>query len=149
MMTKHYEGTVAENPLDPESLILIFPPEMSKELGWEEGDELNWECQPDGSAILSRPTEWVMVECVATFRQRYMVEVPAGKTDWAMDTVTCNEAKEFSQEFIGEQIISHRTVTEDEALAQCDQDNSYSSSWPTASKKTSFFTGWQEQQAKR
>ena len=52
-------------------------------------------------------TQLVLVECVSTFRQRYMVEVPVGtddygndKTLWALDTVTMQEAKEFSQEYL-------------------------------------------------
>ena len=45
-----------------------------------------------------KETEWVLVECVSTFRMRYMVEVPKDKSEYALDTVTMNEAKEFSQD---------------------------------------------------
>lgn len=92
-------------------------------------------------------TQLVLVECVSTFRQRYMVEVPVGtddygndKTLWALDTVTMQEAKEFSQEFLGEQIVSHRVVTYDEALSLCDKDNDYVVSWDTETKVKNFFT---------
>lgn len=92
-------------------------------------------------------TQLVLVECVSTFRQRYMVEVPVGtddygndKTLWALDTVTMQEAKEFSQEFLGEQIVSHRVVTYDEALSLCDKDNDYTVSWDTETKVKNFFT---------
>jgi hypothetical protein len=74
-----------------------------------------------------------------------MVEVPKGKTLWALDTVTMEEAKEFSQEHIGEQIISHRTVSKKEALELCDQDNGYTKSWDKETKMKSFFTTWEEQ----
>ena len=92
-------------------------------------------------------TQLVLVECVSTFRQRYMVEVPVGtddygndKTLWALDTVTMQEAKEFSQEYLGEQIVSHRVVTYDEALSLCDKDNDYVASWDTETKVKNFFT---------
>ncbi len=85
-------------------------------------------------------SEFVLVECVSTFRMRYLVEVPEGKSEWALDTVTMNEAKEFSQEHIGEQIISHRVVTKDEAIAICDVDNHYCKSWTEEQKINSFFT---------
>ena len=92
-------------------------------------------------------TQWVLVECVSTFRNRYMVEVPIGtddynndKTLWALDTVTVQAAKEFSQEYLGEQIVSHRVVTYDEALALSDKDNDYTVSWDNDTKVKTFFT---------
>ena len=98
-------------------------------------------------------TQLVLVECVSTFRQRYMVEVPVGtddygndKTLWALDTVTMQEAKEFSQEYLGEQIVSHRVVTYDEALSLCDKDNDYVVSWDTETKVKNFFTTLADQE---
>lgn len=87
-----------------------------------------------------KKTEWVMVETVSMFRMRYMVEVPKGKSEYALDTVTLNEAKEFSQLHIGEQIVSHRTVSEKEALNISDVDNYYCSSWSDDKKIKAFFT---------
>jgi hypothetical protein len=49
-------------------------------------------------------------------------------------------AKEFSQEYLGEQIVSHRVVTYDEALSLCDKDNDYVVSWDTETKVKNFFT---------
>jgi hypothetical protein len=57
-----------------------------------------------------------------------------------------SEAKEFSQEFLGEQIVSHRVVSKKEALAMCDQDNDYIKDWNKEQKMKSFFTTWEEQQ---
>ena len=57
-----------------------------------------------------------------------------------MDTVTCNEAKEFSQEHIGEDIVSHRVVSKEEAIAICDIDNNYCSEWTEEQKVNAFFT---------
>ena len=88
---------------------------------------------------------WVMVECVSIFRMRYMVETPAEHPEYALDTVTMNEAKEFSQEHIGENIMSHRVMTEEEALQFCDAENDYCKSWNTDQKINAFFTREDEQ----
>ena len=95
----------------------------------------------------NKETQWVLVDCVSTFRKRYMVEVPVGVDDygndkalWALDTVTMEEAKEFSQEYIGEQIVSHRVVSYNEALALSDKENDYTVSWDNDTKVKTFFT---------
>lgn len=88
--------------------------------------------------------DWVLVECVSQFRMRYMIQVPKGNATWALDTVVCNSAKEFSQEHLGEVIVSHRVVSEQEALQLCDKDNSYCTSWTDGQKKKVFFTKWGE-----
>lgn len=88
---------------------------------------------------------WVMVECVSMFRMRYMVEAPADHPEYALDTVTMNEAKEFSQEHLGETIVSHRVMTEEEALAVCDEDNDYLKSWTDEQKKNALFTTMEDQ----
>ena len=90
--------------------------------------------------------KWVMVECVSMFRMRYMVEVPEEHPDWALDTVTMQEAKEFSQEHLDEVIVSHRVMDTAEALVQCDLDNGYCSGWTDEQKMNAFFTTWEEQQ---
>lgn len=85
----------------------------------------------------------VLVETVSQFRQRYLVEVPGSNpewAEWALETVTMEEAEEFSQKYLGETIISHRVVSEKEALEMCDEDNEYASSWETDIKKKTFFT---------
>lgn len=84
--------------------------------------------------------ELVLVECVSMFRMRYLVEVPTGKSEWALDTVVMNDANEFSQEHLGEQIVSHRVVSKEEALAICDVDNHYCKSWTEEEKINAFFT---------
>ena len=35
----------------------------------------------------TKETEWVLVETMHSFRMRYMVEVPKGKSEYALDTV--------------------------------------------------------------
>lgn len=86
--------------------------------------------------------EWVLVETVSMFRMRYMVEVPKGKSEYALDTVTCQEAVEFSQKHLDEVIVSHRTVTEEEALAVFDIDNNYLTTWDKDHKIETHFTKW-------
>jgi len=155
-MNKTWTLLVQEDPENGDA-ILEFPDDLMEEAGWKEGDELDWIDNKNGSYTLRKkePTQWVLVECVSTFRERYMVEVPIGvdnygknKADWALDTVTLNEAKEFSQEHIGEQIVSHRVVSKEEALALCDVDNDYGSSWDEELKIKNFFTTWKEQEKK-
>ncbi len=116
--------------------------EILAETGWKEGTVIEWIDNHDGSWTMQEKeeTELVMVDCISQFRQRYLVEVPKGKTEWALDTVTMNEAKEFSQEHIGEVIVSHRIVSQEEALKICDIDNNYCSGWSEQQKIDAFFT---------
>ena len=141
-------ATLQEDPKTGD-LILPLPDEVMASNGFEIGDILKWKDNKDGSFIItkkaSEETEWVLVECVSTFRTRYMVEVPKGNSEWALDTVSMNEAKEFSQEHIGEQIVSHRVVSKKEALQLCDKDNDYGSEWDKETKMKNFFTTWKEQ----
>lgn len=88
--------------------------------------------------------ELVLVECTSSFRMRYLVEVPKGKAEYALDTVVCNDAVEFSQLHLGEQIVSHRVVTKEEALAICDIDNAYVKTWTDEKKLEAFMTPWKE-----
>lgn len=114
--------------------------EILAETGWKEGTVIEWIDNHDGSWTMQEKeeTELVMVDCISQFRQRYLVEVPKGKTEWALDTVTMNEAKEFSQEHIGEVIVSHRIVSQEEALKICDIDNNYCSGWSEQQKIDAF-----------
>ena len=90
--------------------------------------------------MAKKDLEWVLVECVDMFRMRYMVQVPKGKKDYALDAVTMHEAKEFSQEHIGETILSHRVISEKDALAMALEDNGYGATWSDKKKIEVFFT---------
>ena len=135
---------------DPETGDLILPlnDAILAETGWKTGDSIDWIDNKDGSWTMKKiETQWVLVEAVSMFRQRYMVEVPIGtdqygkdKAEWALDTVTLEEAKEFSQEHLGETIMSHRVVTKEEALAMCDKENDYAKKWNDELKMKNFFT---------
>ena len=126
-------------------LVLPLSDELLKEVGWKEGDNLNWKDNNDGSFTLTKKTEgieteWVLVETISQFRQRYVVEVPKGKSEYALDTVTMDEAKEFSQKHLGETIFSSRIISEKDALDLFDEDNDYLKQWNDEQKMQSGFT---------
>jgi len=128
---------------DTDEYYIDLPEEVLKETGFKPGDTIVWTDNKNGSFSLAKKkeeTELVLVETVSQFRQRYVIEVPKGKAEWALDTVTMEEAKEFSQQHIGETIISHRVISEEEALQLCDEDNDYAKVWSDEKKKEAFFT---------
>jgi hypothetical protein len=151
MVNKTWTISLEEDP-ETGDLILPLNDEILEGTGWKTGDTIDWIDNKDGSWTMKKiETQWVLVEAVSMFRQRYMVEVPVGidrygkdKTDWALDTVTLEEAKEFSQEHLGETIVSHRVVTKEEALALCDKDNDYTRAWNDELKMKNFFTSMAE-----
>jgi hypothetical protein len=109
--------------------------------GFKVGDDIVWEDNKDGSWTLKKSDKvWVMVECVSMFRERYMVQAPADHPEYALDDVTCETAKEFSQEHIGETIVSHRVMSHEDALKLCDEDNEYTKEWNEEQKLRAFFT---------
>lgn len=135
---------------DPKTGDLILPlnDDILEETGWKTGDSIDWTDNKDGSWTMKKiETQWVLVETVSMFRERYMVEVPVGvdmygkdKAEWALDTVTMEEAKEFSQQHLGQTIVSHRVVTKEDALAMCDKENDYAKKWNDELKIQNFFT---------
>ena len=96
----------------------------------------------------------VLVETVSQYRMRYVIEVPDDHNDgmyecsarqWAEDTVTMEEMKEFSQLWIGETITSSREVSREEVLTLCNEDNDYCNGkygepWSDEQKITTFVT---------
>lgn len=126
------------------NLILPLGDELCDELGWKIGDTIQFIDNGDGSWSMKKmEKELVLVECISTFRMRYVVEVPAGKKEWAMDTVCMNEAEEFSQEHLGEQIVSHRVIDEKEYLRLFAEDNDYLKTWDD-DQKFRFVNRWKD-----
>jgi len=144
-MTDKYTVQLIED--ENGELALPLPDGLMEKIGWVEGDVLIWKDNKDGSYSMSKKekTELVLVDCISTYRMRYLVEVPTGKTEWALDTVVSEEAHEFSQLHIGEQIMSYRVVTNAEAMKICDEDNAYGSGWTDELKQKNFFTTWEYQ----
>ena len=94
-------------------------------------------------------SKYVLVETISQYRMRYVIEVPddhnekeypCSATEWAEDTVTCEEMKEFSQKWLGETITSSREINREEILTLCDQDNEYASKWDNEKKLDVFVT---------
>lgn len=85
-------------------------------------------------------TDFILVETVSMFRIRYVIEVPRGKSDYALDTVTMQEATEFSQKHLDETIVSHRPITLNQALLLCNNENDYAVNWTDTKKIETFFT---------
>jgi len=110
------------------ALMLPLGHELCLDMGWEIGDVLTWTDNGDGSFSIAKPdveTELVLVETISTFRLSYVVEVPKGKKEWALDTVVLEEAHEVAQAHLGEQIVSHRVVTMDEVKVLAREDNDW------------------------
>ena len=79
-------------------------------------------------------SKFVLVETISQYRMRYVIEVPDDHNDrevpctaiqWAEDTVTIEEMKEFSQKWLGEVIATSREVDRDEILRMVNEDNDY------------------------
>ena len=108
---------------------------------------------------MSNPKErYVVVTTVSQFRQRYAVPVselqalnpdidisadPAKQIEWAKDNVTCEDVKEFSQKWIGEQIIDCMILDEERIVNLFDRDNDYLKEW-TRKQKLDFITDWRD-----
>ena len=134
---------------DENGMFVTFPDDMLAEVGWKEGDRIDWKDNGDGSFTLTKKdTKLVLVETVLQYRMRYVVEVPASNPEWALDTVTLEEAREFSQLYLGETITSHRVISDEEMLKLCDEDNDYLKSWSEEQKYNTFVTTWEEQKEK-
>ena len=138
---------------DDNGAFITLPDEVIEETGWKPGDRIQWIDRKDGSFEMKKiDTQFVLVECVQQFRMRYVVEVPIGKyylndevrdkSEWALDTVTMEEAKEFSQKSLGENIVSHRVISHDDLIKLCDEDNDYAQTWPDDKKFEAFVTEW-------
>jgi len=92
---------------------------------------------------MSLKKDYVIVETVSSFRMRYvmsMEELQKSNPDmpvqeeWALDAVTCEEVEDFSQKWIGEHIIDHRVISEDEVIETFDRDNEYRKEWTREQK---------------
>ena len=147
MMTKvRWTAKILEN--SDGDHFLEFPDELMEQIGWQEGDELAWHNNDDGSYTLTKKTksetEWVLVNTIASYRMRYLVEVPKGKSEYALDTVTAEDAKEFDQLWLGETITDHRVITEQEGLDLFRDSDDIFAKWDDETIKKNHFTFWVE-----
>jgi hypothetical protein len=138
-MSKTWTVEVQEN--DKGELFIELNDDILAESGFKVGDDVVWTDRGDGSWSLTKSDKvWVMVECIQQYRTRYMVQAPADHPEYALDDVTCQDAKEFSQLNIGETIVSHRVMNTEDAIKLCREDNDYCSSWNDDQLMNSFFT---------
>ena len=101
---------------------------------------------------MSEKTQFVLVETISQYRMQYVVEVPVGvdqhnvdKTLYALDTVTCEEADEFSQDWLGETILSHRVVNKKEILSMHAEAHPLWIDETEKQKFDVFVTAWNEE----
>ena len=96
--------------------------------------------------------DYVVVTTVQTFRHRYVMHKddlqklnPDAPVDpsWALDEVTMQNVKEFSQRHVGEQIIDAQVVKEPEILQFFDADNDYLAEW-SEEQKLEWIRDWKE-----
>ena len=163
-MSKSWTLPVQYNEETDEHFIELTE-EIMEASGFEPGDTLDWEDNKDGSYTMKKKekkkekklekTQYVLVETISQFRERYVVEVPTGKymlndevrdkSEWALDTVTMEEAKEFTQKHLGETIFSHRVVSEDEIMDIFRKDEPYFKDWDKEQVFRNHVTSWKEQ----
>ena len=143
MINSNTHRTATVTTTESGELAIPLDAELLATLGWKTGDTIEWTDRKDGSFSLARKdTELVLVDTISTFRIRHVVEVPRGCTEWALDAVVMEDALEFSQEFLTNTIVSHRVVTEDEAIVEFDRDNDYLKSWTREHKLETGITRW-------
>ena len=92
---------------------------------------------------MSIKDKYVVVDAIATYRMRYVVSMEELQKEnldmtvdpeWALDAVTCEDVEEFSQKYLGEQILEHYVVEEDAILDIFDRDNDYLKEWTREQK---------------
>lgn len=100
--------------------------------------------------------KYVVVTMVSSFRQRYVVPTEALQdlnTDfnlneenarvWAEEEVMAENVKEFSQHWLGENVIDTDVVDEKRMLEIFKRDNPYLNEWDDE-KKIKFTRDWKE-----
>lgn len=108
--------------------------------------------------------KYAVVTVVSSFKQRYVVPfselqklnedvklTDSLAIEWANDSVTSEEVKEFSQKWLGESIIDTDLLEEEEIMALFKKDNVYLSEGPDAwsdAKILDYCRNWKEQKAK-
>lgn len=98
--------------------------------------------------------KYVVVTCISQFRQRYVMPVSklqetntdmeVKPIEWAEDSVTCEDVQEFSQKFLGEEIIDTFVLDEDRVLQLFDRDNDYLSEWDKEKKLEWIHDCWEK-----
>ena len=93
---------------------------------------------------MSDMKDYVVVTTISTHRMRYVIhkdDLQAKNPEhlvepitWAKDSVTCEELEEFSQDWLGEQIVDTQMMSEEDMLNLFDADNDYLKEWTKEQK---------------
>lgn len=123
--------------------ILPLTDEILMDVGWNVGDDIEFIKNDDGSYTMRKVEKtdderYYLVECSSTYRMRYVVRAKCA--EHAEDTVACEDAKEFSQKWMGENIMSTHEITHEHILKLCDEDNDYVKTWSDEKKFEAFVT---------
>lgn len=94
---------------------------------------------------------YVVVTATSTHRMRYCIPAsqldtddPGKMIEYAKDYVTCEEVKEFSQDWIGERIVDTFILDEERVLQLFDRDNDYLKEWPKE-QKLEYIHKWERE----
>lgn len=94
--------------------------------------------------------KYAIVTAVSTYRMLYVIPIEdlqnlnknaQVKLEWAADAVTCDEVEEFSQQWLGEQIVDVEELNEEQILELFDKDNDYLKSW-SEDQKLDYIRNW-------
>ena len=94
--------------------------------------------------------KYAIVTAVSSYRMRYAIPMEdlqnlnknaKVELEWAADPVTCEEVEEFSQEWLGEQIIDVQELDEEQILELFDRDNDYLKNW-SRDQKLNHIKNW-------
>lgn len=124
--------------------LLPLTDELAKELKWDHTTELDYEYAPDGGLwIFVKPkvkTEFVVVNAIQSFSTRYIVEVPIGHREDAIEAVRhqTDNFKEFSQKYLGENITTTHVIDKNDIVPLCNVENDYCSTWSHEQKFANF-----------
>lgn len=91
---------------------------------------------------MENKTIWVKVTSFVSYKMEYMVEVPEGHPEYALDTVTRQEAVEYHQEFLDENVSTFTIPYKlEDAIRECKggDKNTYCSSWSDEQIIKAFF----------
>lgn len=95
--------------------------------------------------------KYVIVTAISSHRMRYAIPVsdldtddPTEQIEWAKDSVTMEEAEEFSQHWLGE-IISDATILDEKQMLELfDADNDYLKGW-SKDQKLHYVKTWKRE----
>lgn len=95
--------------------------------------------------------KYVIITTVSTHRMRYAIPVsdldsddPIEQIEWAKDSVTMEEAEEFSQHWLGETVSDATILDEKEMLELYDLDNDWAASW-SKEQKLNYVKKWKRE----